>query len=107
MRRAGVTALLLALPLLAGQDERIGRVQDGRPVHDDRRVGIRPAQGVERRALPIRGDQLRRVGAGNAERHHVERAQAELQHELGGIAGPMRAEDFVDLRYQPDLSIAA
>ncbi len=31
----------------------------------------------------------------------------DMQHELGGIARPMKAEDFVDLRYQPDLSVAA
>jgi len=31
----------------------------------------------------------------------------DMQHELGGIARPMKAEDFVDLRYQPDLSEAA
>ena len=31
----------------------------------------------------------------------------DMQQELGGIEGPMRAEEFVDLRYQPDLSIAA
>ncbi len=31
----------------------------------------------------------------------------DMQHELGGIARPMKAEDFVDLRFQPDLSVAA
>ena len=31
----------------------------------------------------------------------------DMQHELGGIARPMNAEDFVDLRFQPDLSVAA
>ena len=31
----------------------------------------------------------------------------DMQHELGGIARPMKATDFVDLRFQPDLSIAA
>lgn len=31
----------------------------------------------------------------------------DMQQELGGIDRPMRAEDFVDLRFQPDLSVAA
>ena len=31
----------------------------------------------------------------------------DMQHELGGIARPMQAEDFVDLRFQPDLSTIA
>ncbi len=31
----------------------------------------------------------------------------DMQLELGGIPGPMKAEDFVDLRFQPDLSVAA
>lgn len=31
----------------------------------------------------------------------------DMQHELGGIDRPMKAEDFVDLRFQPNLSVAA
>jgi ABC-type nitrate/sulfonate/bicarbonate transport system substrate-binding protein len=31
----------------------------------------------------------------------------DMQHELAGIAHPMRADEFVDLRFQPDLSVAA
>jgi ABC-type nitrate/sulfonate/bicarbonate transport system substrate-binding protein len=31
----------------------------------------------------------------------------DMQHELGGIPGPMKPEDFTDLRFQPDLSVAA
>lgn len=31
----------------------------------------------------------------------------DMQHDLGGIDRPMRAEDFVDLRLQPDISVAA
>lgn len=31
----------------------------------------------------------------------------DMQYELGGIARPMKAEDFTDLRFQPELSAAA
>lgn len=31
----------------------------------------------------------------------------DMQHQLNGIPGPMKAEEFVDLRFQPDLSAAA
>ena len=31
----------------------------------------------------------------------------DMQYELGGIARPMKAEEFTDLRFQPDLSAAA
>jgi hypothetical protein len=30
-----------------------------------------------------------------------------MQHELGGIARPMKAEELTDLRFQPDLAAAA
>ena len=34
-------------------------------------------------------------------------AAADLQHKLGGIENPVRAEDLVDLRFVPDDQIAA
>jgi ABC-type nitrate/sulfonate/bicarbonate transport system substrate-binding protein len=34
-------------------------------------------------------------------------SSVDMQHELAGIDRPMRAEEFIDLRFQPDLSVAA